>query len=141
MSALALLLAAAACMGAPVRSNAGGPRVQAGPFVGVVTAYDVVRGRFALRVGPYRTKGGLTQKIPWFTKAGTPLGPTLVVSGRTLSRPARSFRQTFNAAIVGGRTMFPTIIAPPGTGCWLLTFTSGPTTASIPVTVRPRPSD
>ncbi|HET7449118.1 MAG TPA: hypothetical protein VFJ78_00845 [Gaiellaceae bacterium] len=141
MSALALLLTAAACMGAPIRSEAGGLRVHAGPYVGVVTAYDVVRGRFALRVGPDRTASGLSQKIPWFPEAGTPLGPTLVVSGRTLSRPAHSFRQTFQAAVVSGRTMFPTIIAPPSTGCWLLTFTSGPTTASIPVTVRPRPSD
>jgi len=140
MSALALLLTAAACMGAPVRSGTGGPQVHAGPFVGYVTAYDVVGGRFALRVGPYRTTGGLTQKIPWFPKAGTPLGPALVVSGRTLSLPHRSFRQTFQGAIVSGRTMFPSIIAPPATGCWLLTFTSGPTTASLAVTVRPRPT-
>ena len=121
------------------RSSSGGR--DAGPFSGGVTAYDVVRGRFALRVGAYRTTGGLSQKIPWFPDRGTRVGSTLVVSGRTLSLPRRSFRQTFQGAIVSGRTMFPTIVAPPSTGCWLLTFTSGPTVASIAVAVRPRPRD
>ena len=142
MSALALLLTAAAFMGAPVRADSnGGLWVHARPFAGGVTAYDVVRGRFALRVGAYRTTGGLSQKIPWFPDSGTRVGSTLVVSGRTLSLPRRSFRQTFQGSIVSGRTMFPTIVAPPATGCWLLTFTSGPTVASIAVTVRPRPRD
>lgn len=142
MSALALLLTTAACLGAPVRADGNGSLwVHAGPFSGGVTAYDVVRGRFALRVGAYRTTGGLSQKIPWFPDRGTRVGSTLVVSGRTLSLPRRSFRQTFQGAIVSGRTMFPTIVAPPSTGCWLLTFTSGPTVASIAVTVRPRPRD
>jgi hypothetical protein len=35
--------------------------------------------------------------------------------------------------------MFPTTIAPPSPGCWLFTFRTGPTKASIAVLVRPRP--
>jgi hypothetical protein len=139
---LALLLASAVCMGAPVRESSNGSlSVQAGPFVGGVTAYERVAGRFALRVGPNRAKG-LFQKIPWFPAPGTAIGGSLVVTGKALSLPHRSFTQTFTAAQeVGGqqRTMFPSILAPPSAGCWLLTFTSGPTAASIAVRVRPRP--
>jgi hypothetical protein len=144
MGALAALLTSAVCMAAPVQQQAGaGLVVKAGPLIGAVTSYDTVRGRFSLRVGPNRTRTGLSQKIPWFPRAGTPVGDSLVVSGTALSVPKpRTFRQRFRGAQeVGGaqRTMFPTIIAPPSAGCWLLTFTTGPTTASIAVLVRPRP--
>ncbi|MFL5964262.1 MAG: hypothetical protein ACJ757_15370 [Gaiellaceae bacterium] len=131
-------------MAAPVQQQSnGGLVVKAGPLVGGVTSYDRVAGRFSLRVGPNRTRNGLSQKIPWFPEPGTPIGDTLVVSGRALSLPrTRSFTQTFPAAqeVGGGRKMFPTTIAPPSAGCWLFTFTTGPTTASIAVLVRPRPT-
>ena len=144
MGALALLLTSAICVAAPVQQQrSGGLVVRAGPLVGAVTSYDVVQGRFNLRVGPNRTREGLSQKIPWFPAAGTPVGDTLVVTGRALSLPRpRSFRQTFRAAQgVGGgqQTMFPTIISPPSVGCWSLTFTTGATTTSLVVLVRPRP--
>ena len=144
MGALALLLTSAVCMAAPVQQqNNGSLVVKAGPLLGGVTSYDIVRGRFSLRVGPNRTRTGLSQKIPWFPAAGTPVGDTLVVTGRALSLPRpRSFRQTFRAEQeVGGpqRTMFPSVISPPSVGCWSLTFTTGRTTASIAVLVRPRP--
>jgi hypothetical protein len=144
MGALALLLTSAVCLAAPVQQRSDGSLVvRAGPLVGMVTSYDVVRGRFSLRVGPNRTRDGLSQKIPWFPAAGTAVGDTLVVTGRALSLPRpRSFRQLFRGAQgVGGpqRTMFPSIISPPSVGCWSLTFTTGSTTASIAVLVRPRP--
>jgi hypothetical protein len=145
MGALALLLTSAVCMAAPVQRQTDGRLVvEAGPLVGNVTEYDNVRGRFSLRVGSNRTATGLSQKIPWFPVARTRLGDTLVVTGIALSLPRpRSFRQVFHAAQgVGGgqRTMFPSIISPPSVGCWRFTLTTGPTTASIAVLVRPRPS-
>ena len=145
MGALALLLTSAVCLAAPVQQRSDGSLVvRAGPLAGIVTSYDVIRGRFSLRVGSNRTRDGLSQKIPWFPAAGTRLGDSLIVTGKALSLPRpRSFRQTFRAAQgVGGpqRTMFPSIIAPPSAGCWSLTFTTGPTTASIVVLVRARPS-
>jgi hypothetical protein len=143
MGALALLLSSAVCMAAPVHhENNGSLTVKVGPLVGGVTAYDSVNGRFSLRVGSMRTRGGLSQKIPWFPEPGAKIGDTLVVTGKALSLPKpRSFTQTFRAASYGsGRMMFPTIIAPPSTGCWMFTFKTGPTTASIAVLVRPRPT-
>ena len=129
-------------MAAPVHEDANGAlTVAVGPLVGSVTAYDQVDGRFSLRVGALRTRSGLSQKIPWFPAAGTHVGSTLVVRGRALSAPrSRTFTQTFRGAFVGTRTMFPTIIAPPSTGCWMLTLTTGRMSASIAVLVRPRPT-
>ena len=145
MGALALLLTSAVCVAAPVQQRSDGSLVvRAGPLAGIVTSYDLVRGRFSLRVGPNRTHDGLSQKIPWFPAAGAAIGDTLVVTGKALSLPRpRSFRQRFRVAQgVGGpqRLMFPSIISPPSVGCWSLTFTTGPTTASIVVLVRPRPT-
>jgi hypothetical protein len=125
-------------MAAPVHQHNGGFAVKAGPLVGTVTEYDRVNGRFSLRVGPMRTRNGLSQKIPWFPEPGAKIGSTLVVTGRALSLPKpRTFTQTFPVAL--SPSMFPTIIAPPSAGCWMFTFTTGPTTASIAVLVRPRP--
>jgi hypothetical protein len=139
MGALALLLSSAVCMAAPVQDRSGGLIVKVGPLVGTVTPYDRVNGRFSLRVGPLRTRNGLSQKIPWFPDPGAEIGSTLVVTGRALSAPTnRTFTQTFRVAL--SPSMFPTIIAPPSTGCWMFTFTTGPTTASIAVLVRPRPT-
>jgi len=139
MGALALLLTSAVCMAAPVQDRNGSLIVKVGPLVGGVTAYDRVNGHFSLRVGPMRTRDGLSQKIPWFPDPGAKIGSTLVVTGRALSLPKpRSFTQTFRAAL--SPMMFPTIISPPSAGCWLFTFTTGPTTASIAVLVRPRPT-
>src|SRR3954454_23680188 len=79
------------CAAAPVTADANGTLwVSAGPFRGGVTRYDVVGGGFALRVGELRT-AGLSQKIPWFIESGTAVGATLVITGRTLSIPKRTF--------------------------------------------------
>ena len=142
MGALALLIASAVCMAAPVQRHAqsGSPRIVVGPLTGYLTEYDVVGGRFALRAGGMRT-ATLSQKIPWFVAPGASVGNVLVVSGRTLSLPLRAFRQTFTGAYpVGDPThlMFPTNISPPAAGCWLLTVATGTVSASIPVRVRPR---
>jgi hypothetical protein len=140
MGALALLLSSAVCMAAPVHQEINGSlTVKVGPLVGGVTTYDRVNGRFSLRVGSLRTLGGLSQKIPWFPEPGAKIGDTLVVTGKALSLPRpRSFTQTFRVAL--SPRMFPTIIAPPSAGCWMFTFTTGSTTASIGVLVRPRPT-
>jgi hypothetical protein len=125
-------------MAATVQDRSGGLVVKVGPLTGTVTPYDRVNGRFSLRVGPMRTRGGLSQKIPWFPEPGAKIGDTLVVTGTALSLPRpRSFTQTFRVAL--SPRMFPTIISPPSAGCWQFTFTTGPTTASIAVLVRPRP--
>jgi hypothetical protein len=146
VGALALLLAAAACTAAPVQAQPdGGLTVRVGPLVGAVTAYDSVGGRFSLRVGTLRTRGGLSQKIPWFAARGASVGETLTVTGRALTMPrTRTFTQIFRSAQeVGGeqRTMFPTVIAPSSAGCWVLTFATGATRARLAVLVRPRPTD
>ena len=143
MGALALLLASAVCIAAPVRQDPNGSlTVKVGPLTGMVTAYDSVGGRFNLRVGSLRTRDGLSQKIPWFVDSGAKVGDTLVVNGTALSEPRpRTFRQVFRSARVGTRSMFPSVIAPPSAGCWMLTFTSGPMKARLAVVVRPRPVD
>jgi hypothetical protein len=138
VGALALLLTSAVCIAGPVQQRNGSLAVKVGPLVGYLTEYDSVDGRFSLRVGPLRTRNGLSQKIPWFPEPGAKIGSTLVVTGRALSFPTpRSFSQSFRVAL--SPSMFPTIISPPSAGCWRLTFTTGPTSASIAVLVRPRP--
>jgi hypothetical protein len=143
MGALALLLASAVCTAAPVQAQAdGGLTVKVGPLIGAVTAYDIVGGRFSLRVGALRAAGGLSQKIPWFAADRTRVGDALTITGKALTPSTpRAFKQTFRSSRVGTRTMFPTVIAPPSTGCWVLTFITGTTKARLAVLVRPRPSD
>jgi hypothetical protein len=124
VSALAAL-ASAACVATPVRGDV----VKAGPFVGrIAPGYDVVDGRFRLHVGPWRVRGGLTQKIPWFIPVRYRVADTLVVTGRRLDASPRTFRQTFRVALsssTAGMHVFPSIVAPPAPGCWQLSFRSG----------------
>jgi hypothetical protein len=119
------------------------PSVHAGPFFGLVAAqYDVVDGRFRLRVGEYRDRAtGLSQKIPWFLPLHYRVGTALHVSGRRLTGPHRRFRQTFPEAYTEETTdphVFPSVIKPPAEGCWRLTFRTGRITARLTVLVRGR---
>ena len=131
-------LAAATCLATPVAAN--GSRVNAGPFVGyIVPDYDVVNGRFSLRVGGMRTET-LSSKIPWFLPRRYRVGSALTVTGTRLIRPARfvqSFDEAFSPTNPPQHT-FPSIINPPATGCWRLTFRSGRATGTLVVLVRPR---
>jgi hypothetical protein len=131
-------LAAATCLATPVSAN--GSRVNAGPFVGYIAPdYDVVNGRFSLRVGGMRTET-LSSKIPWFLPRRYRVGSELTVTGTRLIRPARfvqSFAQAYSPTNPAQHT-FPSIISPPATGCWRLTFRSGRATGTLVVLVRPR---
>jgi hypothetical protein len=131
-------LAAATCLATPV--SADGSRVKVGPFVGyIVPSHDVVNGRFSLRVGGMRTDT-LSSKIPWFLPRRYRAGSELVVTGTRLTRPAR-FVQRFDQAFSPtnpAQYTFPSIIDPPATGCWRLTFRSGRATGTLVVLVRPR---
>lgn len=137
--------AAAGCAATRVRTRASVPVVRAGSFTGYIApGYDVVGGRFRLHVGAYRDKAsGLTQKIPWYVRPhdippGAKLGDTLVITARRTSpQPTRSFRETWNGAgsfPLGN--VFPTNIAPPGAGCWRLTFRSGTVSGTLVALVR-----
>ena len=132
-------LASAACLATPVH----GEVVRAGPFTGYVSpGYDVVDGRFRLHVGPYRVPGGLTQKIPWFVPLRYHVGDSLVVTGRRLGAPARTFRQTFARAYSpdsSNKHVFPSIISPPSAGCCRLSFRSGRVTGVLTALVSNRP--
>lgn len=131
-------LAAATCLATPV--SADGTRVKAGPFVGyTVPDYDVVNGRFSLRVGGMRTET-LSSKIPWFVPRRYRVGGELVVTGTRVTRPARFVQRFYKAFSPANpaRHTFPSIIDPPATGCWRLTFRSGRATGSLVVLVRPR---
>ena len=129
------------CPAIPV-DEAGG-RVRIGPFRGeIATAYDVVNGRFRLRVGGLRDPGrGLTQKIPWFAPVRSGVGESLEVSGRRLEPTPRRFRQRFASAGTSDtrRHVYPSILRPPAAGCWRFTFRSGRVRASAVVLVSPRP--
>lgn len=118
-----------------------GTEVKAGPFTGlIVPAYDVVRGRFSLRVGGMRTES-LSSKIPWFVPFRYKVGDSLVISGRRLSPSPRAFRQTEAIARAAGEQrgwVFPSNIDPPSVGCWRLTFRSGNAVGVLTVLVRPR---
>jgi hypothetical protein len=133
------VLASATCLATPVHDG----KVQAGPSVGYVTVgYDVVRGRFRLHVGPYRVPNALTQKIPWFVPLRYRVGDTLVVTGRRVGAPARTFRQTFARAYSPdspNKHVFPSIISPPSAGCWRLTFRSGAVTGTLTALVSNAP--
>jgi hypothetical protein len=115
-----------------------GSVVRAGPFVGQIAGdYDVLDGRFRLRVGKYRDADiGLTQKIPWFVQRGARVGRSLLIVGERLSPSPRTFRQRLRRTEdSAGQGVFPSIIAPPAEGCWRLSFTSGQTTGSLTVLV------
>jgi hypothetical protein len=116
-----------------------GEAVRAGPFKGlIVPKYDVVGGRFRLRVGQYRDRStGLTQKIPWLVRGTAHAGPRLRITGERLDAPHRGFSLALRRVTGSdGRKVYPSIIAPPAEGCWRLHFRSGATTASLIVLVR-----
>ena len=131
------LEASAACPATPVR----GDTVRAGPFTGYITRpYDVLDGRFRLRVGKYRDESsGLTQKIPWFAPARSSIGRTLTLSAVRLGPRPRRYKLTRPRAESSdspNKYVFPSIVAPPAEGCWRVTLTSGRTTARLTVLVR-----
>jgi hypothetical protein len=73
------------------------------------------------------------------------VGATLVVTGRRIGSPARTFRQTFYRAYGGGSDprgsiVFPSAIDPPTVGCWRLTLRSGNTTGTLTMLARPAPT-
>jgi hypothetical protein len=102
--------------------------VRAGHFKGAITReYDVVNGRFRLRVGGYRNRAtGLTQKILWAIASKYPVRGELVVRGKRM-HSKRRFTQRLPMAGSDdpSQNYFPSIIAPPAQGCWKLTFRSG----------------
>ena len=114
--------------------------MHAGPLAGAIAPqYDSVGGRFRLHVGAYRDKDtGLTQKIPWFLPARNRSGGLLVVRGRRLAPPGRTFKQSFDEAGSPDpkQRVFPSTISPPASGCWKLTFQTGRVTASLRVWVH-----
>jgi hypothetical protein len=119
-----------------------GSTVRAGRFKGAITPeYDVLDGRFRLRVGGYRDSArGLSQKIPGSVSRRVPVGTRLRIEGKRISPlPARTFRMTL-ARTTGSRDhqhwFFPSIIKPPAEGCWRLQFTSGRTSGTLVVLVR-----
>lgn len=153
--ALALLLALTATTSADQSGRAAdgeakpcaatrvqGSEVRAGRFTGaIVPEYDVVDGRFRLRVGGMRdVADGLSQKIPWSVLRTTEVGSRLRIDGRRLApRSPRTFRMDLQRVAGSGRQVrwyFPSIMKPPAEGCWRLRFTSGKVTGSLTVLVR-----
>jgi hypothetical protein len=132
---VAALVASITCMGTPVKAH---QTIRVGPFVGYATAYDVVRGRFALRVGELRAPG-LSQKIPWYVKTDESVGPTLLATGvRLRPGPPQSFTQEWQTGgRFGGRQMYPTVFAPPAVGCWRITLSTGSVRVRLVALVRP----
>ena len=134
------ILAAAACLASPVSADRS--QMHVGPFVGSLAAgYDDVGGRFSLRVGGMRTKG-LSSKIPWWLPISYSNVGELVVTGRLIGGRGH-FAQRFPEAIYSDtpdRHVFPSIIDPPKTGCWHLTFRAGKVKASVLMLARPEPS-
>ena len=125
-----------------VATRVDGLYVRAGRFTGAITPeYDVLNGRFRLRVGAYRDKTtGLTQKIPWSVSRRADVGKLLRIDARRLPPlTARTFHQKLRRTSAMGdqkQWFFPSIIRPPAEGCWRLRFTSGRTTGHLIVLVR-----
>jgi hypothetical protein len=128
-------------------SNCKAERVQgnwvtAGPIRGgIAPQYDVVDGRFRLRVGSYRDRAtGLNQKIPWFLSRRYRAGGVLRMVGRRLSPSPRTFKQRFNEAGMSGSDdhVFPSIVSPPESGCWRLQFRTGKVAGTLTVWVHGR---
>jgi META domain-containing protein len=119
-----------------------GAKVRAGPFVGLIAPeYDVLNGRFRLRVGAYRDRTtGLSQKILWRISRQADVGMHLRIDARRLPplSPRRFHQELRRTAAVGDRKrwFFPSIIKPPAEGCWRLRFRSGTTAGSLIVLVR-----
>jgi len=124
---LALLgaFALATCPASPV----DGGYVHAGVIRGAIdTETDVVNGRFRLHVGEYRDLArGIFQKILWSVPENRRVGGRLVIRGRTLLGPKRTFVQRFNRAYADDTSVafYPSTIVPPRAGCWKLTLRTG----------------
>jgi len=119
-----------------------GGQVRAGPFTGGIHPdYDVVGGRFRLRVGAFRdVADGLSQKIPWSVSRQANVGPNLRIDARRLPPlPLRTFRMNLRRVSGTGdqrRWFFPSVMNPPAEGCWRLRFKSGKATGSLTVRVQ-----
>jgi hypothetical protein len=119
-----------------------GAYVRAGRFTGAITPeYDVLNGRFRLRVGGYRDKTtGLTQKIAWSVSRRADVGRRLRIDAKRLPPlTALTFHQKLRRTSAMGdrkRWFFPSIVRPPAEGCWRLRFRSGRTSGSLIVVVR-----
>ena len=147
--ALALLAVTGSAEGQPVQEPAScaatpvtGTSVRAGPFRGAITPeYDVVDGRFRMRVGGMRDpETGLSQKIPWFVRRGHPSGTVLKITGKRLGAEPRTWRVRLGrTANPRGGYVFPSILKPPAEGCWRLTFRSGRSSGRLTVLVTPAP--
>jgi hypothetical protein len=137
---LAAVLASMACLATPVRQGLHVPAVRAGPFLGLIAPeYDVVDGRFSLHVGPERDPAtGLSQKIPWFASARSPVKPSVIVTGKRLDAEGAPWRQVLRQAWASneGMWVYPSNLSPPSVGCWRLTFTSGKVRARLRALVR-----
>ena len=108
-----------------------GARVNAGVIVGGIDPYtDVVDVRFRLHVGEYRDLAqGTFQKVLWWAPSDRRIGGRLVVRGRTLFGPKRTFGQRFDRAYTDDpadtKAYYPSTMVPPKAGCWRLTLTTG----------------
>jgi hypothetical protein len=116
--------------GACPASRVDGSLVHAGAIRGGIDAEtDVLDGRFRLHVGEYRDlAAGIFQKILWWIPSDRKgIGGRLVVRGRTLYGPKRTFVQRFDRAYADDttRAFYPSTIVPPSAGCWKLTLTTG----------------
>jgi hypothetical protein len=131
------VLASAACLATPVHGNI----VKAGRIGAYISpGYDVVDGRLSLHVGPKRVKRGLNQKILWFVSRRFRVGPELVLTGHRLSPRPATFMQRFPEAFSSSSPnlhVFPSIVAPPKTGCWRFTLRTAPLSDTLTVLVRP----
>ncbi len=119
-----------------------GEQVRAGAFSGGIHPdYDVVDGRFRLRVGGFRdVADGLSQKIPWSVSRRANVGATLRIEARRLPPLSRrTFRMRLRRVSGTGdqsRWVFPSIMEPPAEGCLRLRLRSGKTTGSLTVKVE-----
>jgi hypothetical protein len=121
---------ASRCAATPIHDGI----VRVGGLVGYLDgSHDVVRGRLALHVGRWRVRGAETQKIPWFVTAATDAQPpVLTVAGVRLTPPGARFTQRFGSAA----GVYPSIIAPPSSGCWRLTLSAGDLGGTVTALVR-----
>jgi hypothetical protein len=119
-----------------------GAKVRAGRFVGLINReYDVLNGRFRMRVGAYRDEAaGLTQKIPWRISRRADVGRRLRIKARRLPPlSALTFQRKLPRTTAVGdreRWFFPSNLNPPAEGCWRLRFRSRSTTGRLVVLVR-----
>jgi len=115
--------------GACPAARVDGNLVHAGAITGGIDPYtDVVDGRFRLHVGEIRDAATQTyQKILWWAPVNRRIGGELVMRGRTLYGPKRTFVQKFQYAGTDDQTRryFPSTVVPPSAGCWKLTLSTG----------------